>query len=206
MTWKGRKKYKKCIIKKKKTYIILRQGIMPLHMLFLFFSFKKKKIKKFSKSEKFWFCIHANINHASAHCSPKNEGMRAHIVVKNNDFKDFYFFFTAVSKRTFSTPHPTKACYFLCVCFCVFMLFVGLQFSRCLNSLMAREFGHSYQSGNTLSVPSVLISEWFTPQWSVESTEDNLSTFILHHQIQFSCHAGNCVIFTGATLPRWNLS
>lgn len=41
MTWKGRKKYKKCIIKKKKTYIILSKGIMPLPMLFLFGGFLK---------------------------------------------------------------------------------------------------------------------------------------------------------------------
>lgn len=122
------------------------------HVVSFWGIFKKRKSRNSpnATSENFCFYIYVSINHASKHCSTYSS--------KKENFKDF-FFFTTVFKCTFSTPHPTKACYFLCVCFCGFMLFVGLQFSRCLNSLMAREFGHSYQSGNTLSVPSVLISE-----------------------------------------------
>lgn len=164
MTWKGRKKYKKCIIKKKKTYIILRQGIMPLHMLFLFFSFKKKKIKKFSKSEKFWFCIHANINHASAHCSPKNEGMRAHIVVKNNDFKDFFFFFYSCLQTyvQYTTSHKS-----LLLSLCVLLCFHALCRSPILSLF---EFPDGQGVWTLISVGQHSVCAFSPHLWVIHST------------------------------------
>lgn len=88
---------------------------MPLHMLFLFFLKKENQ----EILQMLHLCIHANINHASAHCSPKNEGMRGHIVVKKKDFKDF-FFFLQLSSNVHSVHHITQKPVTFFVCAFVF--------------------------------------------------------------------------------------
>ena len=72
----------------------------------------------------------------------------------------------------FSLKKTTWICFFLvqkvvhlrpvtslCEQLCVFMLFLCLQLSLCLNPPMPCEFGHSHQLGSALPVPSTPISE-----------------------------------------------
>lgn len=66
----------------------------------------------------------------------------------------FAFFFVLVQKVFHQRPVTS-----LCEQLCVFMLFLRLQLSLCLNPPMPCESGHSHQLGSALPVPSTLISE-----------------------------------------------